>query len=1011
MVVRNGAFALAFVLSIVLGRATVVPETGLALFWPSGGVAALWGLFALTRREVLAVGGAVTVLAAAGNTLTGFPAEAGWLLGLSNGVLAVGVRCLLSWERSRRRDPSAERVTLESLPDVYRFLIATVLAVLGSAVFGMVGLALVGRPVSVDAVLGWVVRNGAAVVVIAAPGLVMRDGRRLVTRRTLWEAVPIALTTGLVLVLVFGPGRTLPLSFLPFALGFWGALRLPLPLAVGQGLLTAVGTLVLVLGFDGGPFGGIDDPATFAMTLQAFMLLAVGLALVVAIVQRERDRLVQENTASAALAQHQADDLTVITQTMPDALFVIDRDGHILLHNDAALTWIRTSSDGRGLYHPSTLVKRTLDGDPIPFDERPSARAFAGETVRGSVISAEEINTGESRIVAVDAVPMHDGGPGLPDRVLLVFHDVTEEYARLRALEAERLRTERLISDAPHGVAVLDLGGRVLQVNDSLAALAGRTVEQIVGTSFDDLSPSHRDKIAVYLERTVAQPGELLVGDWTIESPGGDEAHVSLTSRVLTAVDEEDEVILVNVVDFSERRRYEEQLTHLAEHDALTGLSNRRHFDEVLDTHLRRCSRLGPVGALLLVDLDHFKEVNDTLGHDAGDQLIVAMAGLLQGSLRATDLVARLGGDEFAVLLPDADQRGAERVAEGILRRVEEHTSGLDGVRRRVTASIGVATFAAALQQQVDPLALADMLLYDAKDAGRNRYAALDPSGTERSRLGTRLEWMARIENALDNDLFELYLQPILNVAENRVVGAEALLRLVDEDLPVSPGRFVHLVERSGLAPDLDRWVVRHGVELLARLHEHDPSLMLEINLSAHSIGDTRVEEEFVDALTTYGVPPHRVVVEVTETAAVADVAAAQAFSHRLGAMGTLVAIDDFGAGFGSFYYLKHLPFDIVKIDGEFVTGSHRSVIDRAILRSIVGVAGNLGKDTVAEFVSEPAVLEVVRELGIDHAQGYLIGEPVPFATFVAKHLSGGSGPWTTDGPVPAASALEPSAG
>jgi diguanylate cyclase (GGDEF)-like protein/PAS domain S-box-containing protein len=626
-------------------------------------------------------------------------------------------------------------------------------------------------------------------------------------------------------------------------------------------------------------------------------------------------------------------------------------------------------------------------------------RALAGETVRGALVLSEDRYSGEQRLVAIDAVPMHDGGDDLVERVLLVFHDVSDEQARLHALEAERQRTERLISDAPHGVAVLDLAGRVLQVNDSLAAMAGRTVEDVVGMAFGDLSPTHRDKMAVYLERAVAFPGELLVGDWTIESLDGSDAHVSLTSRVLSSPDEEDEVILVNVVDFSERRRYEERLTYLADHDALTAMPNRRRFDQALEEHLRLCARRGPSGALLLLDLDNFKEVNDTMGHTAGDELIVSISTVVRDSLRGGDLVARLGGDEFAVLLPDADQAGAESVARMLVERVRAHCQSLDGAKRRVTVSVGAVTFAAATQQAVDPLALADMLLYDAKEAGRNRHAVLDPSGTEQPRSGARLEWMARIEAAIENDAFELYLQPILDVRSNRVVAAEALLRLVDRDgAPVSPGRFVHVAERAGLAPELDKWVIRHAVATLSRLHQHEPELVLEVNLSGHSIGDESVEREFVEALHRHGVSAHKFVVEATETAAVADVPAARAFSQRLGAMGTRVAIDDFGAGFGSFYYLKHLPFDIVKIDGEFVAGAHTSAVDRAILRSIVGVARNLGKETVAEFVAEAAVLDVVRELGVDYAQGYYIGEPVPFDTFVSRHLHGGSSQWTTSG-------------
>ena len=519
----------------------------------------------------------------------------------------------------------------------------------------------------------------------------------------------------------------------------------------------------------------------------------------------------------------------------------------------------------------------------------------------------------------------------------------------------------------------------------------------MVGEQFADLSPEHREKMVTHLQRTLEAPGSLLVGDWTLVGPRGTESHVSLTSRVLRSPEGSPDAILVNVVDFSEQRRYEERLTFLADHDPLTGLLNRRRFDEVLDTALRRASLLGQPGALLLLDLDHFKEVNDTMGHGVGDELIVGVARLLERSLRTNDHVARVGGDEFAVLLVGADPAAARTVAANLVDAVRQHVGTLDGVRRRVTASVGVATFEDAAEQGIDLLALADMLLYDAKDAGRDQFAVLASTSTP-SRTGARLEVKGRIEAALEHDGFQLFLQPLLDLRSNRVIGAEALLRLADGGPPLSPGRFVRVAERTGLAPALDRWVVRHAVAMLSRLHEHVPGFTLEVNLSAHSIGDVRVEQELVDALARHDVPPSSIVIEATETAAVADVPVAKAFAQRLAELGTRVAIDDFGAGFGSFYYLKHLPFDVVKIDGEFVAECNRSAVDRAILASIVGIARDLGKETVAEFVAEREVLEIVRDLGVDYAQGYHIGEPVPYEEFLARHLPGGTSSWRTDG-------------
>ncbi len=997
MLTRTFGFLAAFCLAIVVGRQTVQPDTGLALFWPAAGVAALWGVLAVSVREVVLVAVVVGGIAGVGNALTGVPPVAAVFLGLANAALAGGCRGSLSWLR-RQGEGEGETTSngLTRLFDFYRFLTAATVATGISAVLGMIGLGLGGTEVTGSAAVAWVVRNLAAILVIAAPGLAVRDTVHLVTPRRVVEALPLYLVTLALLWLVFGPGHTLPLAFIPFVLLVWAGLRLPLPLAAAEGLLVALGTLVLVARLDGGPFGAIADGASLSVVLQAFMATSTGLVLVVATVQWERSQLVRELGAAARGARAQADDLEVITSTIPDAVMVVRRDGAVLLHNESARQWMQDTA-GADHFDIFALQPLALDGHPVPEEQRPARRAFAGTRVRGDVMQVRDVQLDEMRIVSVDAVPLHEAVPGPPERVLLVVRDVSDEQARLEALKAERERTERLISDAPHGIAVLDLAGRVLQVNDALAGLAGRSARGVVGEPFADLSPEHREKMVTHLQRTLDAPGSLLVGDWTLVGPRGTESHVSLTSRVLRSPDGTPDAILVNVVDFSEQRRYEERLTFLADHDPLTGLLNRRRFDEVLDGALRRAGLFGQPGALLLLDLDHFKEVNDTMGHGVGDELLVGVARLLERSLRANDHVARVGGDEFAVLLVGADPAAARTVAANLVDAVRQHVGTLDGVRRRVTASVGVATFEDAAEQGIDLLALADMLLYDAKDAGRDQFAVLASTSTP-SRTGARLEVKGRIEAALEHDGFRLFLQPLLDLRSNRVIGAEALLRLSDDGPPLSPGRFVRVAERTGLAPALDRWVVRNAVAMLSRLHEHVPGFVLEVNLSAHSIGDVRVEQELVEALARHAVSPSSVVIEATETAAVADVPAAKAFAQRLAALGTRVAIDDFGAGFGSFYYLKHLPFDIVKIDGEFVAECNRSAVDRAILASIVGIARDLGKETVAEFVAEREVLEIVRDLGVDYAQGYHIGEPVPYEEFLARHLPGGTSPWRTDG-------------
>ncbi|WP_167288730.1 putative bifunctional diguanylate cyclase/phosphodiesterase [Nocardioides seonyuensis] len=550
-------------------------------------------------------------------------------------------------------------------------------------------------------------------------------------------------------------------------------------------------------------------------------------------------------------------------------------------------------------------------------------------------------------------------------------------------------RSARLFIDAPYGVAVLDQDGRIVLANRALGAMVGLRGRDMVGRFLTEFSAASDECVEQNVSRVLETDQTAVATDCVLRNSSGQDVHVSLSSRMLRHADvTEPDILLVNIVDVSESRRYQDRLAHLVDHDVLTGLGNRRLFDDELQRHLERCRRYGPSGSVVLLDLDNFKQVNDTLGHNAGDQLLVVIAGVLRRAVRSTDVVARLGGDEFGIIVTDGDEGAAERVAQDIVDQVSEHAATLDGVSRRVTASVGAVTFKAASEQAVDILALADMTMYDAKEAGRNQIAMLREGEMRPPRLSARLQWQDRIEEALENDRFELHLQPILDVTNGHIDSAEALLRLRGDDGElVPPGRFVYIAERSGLMPRVDAWVIERSIAMLADLRTIRPDFCLEVNISGHSIGDAQVEQTIRDSLVRHDVDPRALILEITETAAVADVALAREFAQRLARVGCRFALDDFGAGFGSFYYLKHLLFDYVKIDGEFVANSHVSRVDRTILRSIVGIARDLGKETVAEFVSSPEVLEVVRAEGVDYAQGYLIGKPIPVDEFVAEFL------------------------
>ncbi|SFC56163.1 PAS domain S-box-containing protein/diguanylate cyclase (GGDEF) domain-containing protein [Nocardioides terrae] len=1001
---RFFVFTCAYAVAIVVGRMTVPDGATLAIFWPASGVGALWAITCTRTGERRAAAAAIAGISVGGNSVLHGSLGAAVLLGAANVLISFGTARVLG---AAEGDGRAWR--LHGLSDFYRLLGAAVIASLVSLGPGMAAILAAGDVPGWGDALAWVMRHSASVVVVVGTVFALTRPPRHSRRSSGAEIFALFGLTVLAEWAVFGPGHRLPLSFVPFVLLFWSGVRTSVRVAVGHSGLVGVLTLVLVCGFQGGSFAAIDDPAMQAVTLQVFVFLTTSLSIVLAMAWEERGRLARDLAALEAAARLRAEDLTAVTQTIPDGLLVVDRDGRILLHNEAAKALFDdASTDSTAaatgdapVPRVEVLARHHLDGREFTRDERPSVRALAGEHVRGLLVRSGVGAGREGRIYSVSASPLHDAtdatdaadttdaaaSAGPADRAVLLLRDVTAEHARSAELDVSRRRAERLFSDAPTGVVVLDLSGTILRVNSAAAALLLRDPADLVGRPLADLA-TRPEQVARHLAQTVEQPARRHSFDWTV-APGTDDAmQVTASTGVLAGSEDSEDVVLAHLLDVTERRTYERRLAHLAEHDALTGLPNRRRFDRLLSEHLSPDGAEHPSGAMLLLDLDNFKEVNDTLGHGAGDELLVSLSSELRHVVGDAGVVARLGGDEFAVLLPDADHAGARSLAEDLVAVVRQHTAALPGVHHRVTVSVGAITFAAAAQHDADPLALADMLLYDSKDSGRDCFTLLAGDGSLAPRSGARLAWRARLEAALDADDFELYLQPIMNLRTGDVDSAEALLRLTDvPGEAVSPYQFMEIAEQAGLAPRIDAWVLGRAARLIADLRRREPEFRLEVNLSGRSVGDPAIEATLEEALRRHRVDPGALILEITETAVVADLRLARHFAERVRALGARFALDDFGAGYGSFAYLKHLPFDYIKIDGEFVAQVDTSPIDRAIVRSIAGIARELGKKTVAEFVATDDVLDVVREEGIDFAQGYAVGKPVPAREFVATWL------------------------
>ena len=431
---------------------------------------------------------------------------------------------------------------------------------------------------------------------------------------------------------------------------------------------------------------------------------------------------------------------------------------------------------------------------------------------------------------------------------------------------------------------------------------------------------------------------------------------------------------VVQVEDISERRRFEQRLRYLADHDSLTGLVNRRRFRRVLEETISFNSRYGATGAVLVIDIDGLKGVNDSFGHPAGDNVLRRVAATLRGRVRETDLIARMGGDEFAVLAPKSGADGAMQFAEDLRAGIGEQDP--DDDVPAVSASIGIATFGGPERGADAVLESADQAMYRAKERGGDQVAMYEASG-DRPRRERRQSPAARIRAALDADRLTLHSQPIVELGSGRVARHELLLRMETEEGELVPaGEFIEAAERSGVVVELDRWVIAHGLELMADRARAGSPVSIHVNLSGSSITDLEVLAFIEGRLGEGTADPSRITFEITETAAIGGFETAAIFADRLTEFGCQVAIDDYGAGIGPFHYLKHLPFDLIKIDGHFVRDLPTSDVDQLTVKAIVGIARGLGKETIAEYVESERTEALLRSFGVDMAQGFHLGRP-----------------------------------
>ena len=437
--------------------------------------------------------------------------------------------------------------------------------------------------------------------------------------------------------------------------------------------------------------------------------------------------------------------------------------------------------------------------------------------------------------------------------------------------------------------------------------------------------------------------------------------------------------------DVTEERRLSTELSYLASHDVLTDLINRREFELRVTSALQFSRNEKRQHVVAFLDLDQFKVVNDTCGHASGDKLLQDISALLKKQLRASDVLARLGGDEFALLLDTCPLDRAKDICERMRDSVQSYRLVYEGHSFSVSVSIGLTSIHSENKTVEEILANADAACYIAKDKGRNCVHVNYPQDTDIAARKGEMQWLSRINDALDFDRFVLYAQPIIPI--QNIDGArphfEILIRMLGKQGEIiPPGAFIPAAERYNLIMAIDKWVIRHSFLALQKGNLSNilksTGVGLSINLSGTSLGNQDVASFIVEQMKANKVPGHLISFEITETSIISNLANATSFITELQQHGIRFGLDDFGSGLSSFGYLRNLPVDYVKIDGSFVKEIDTNPIDLAVVRSIHNIAQTMGKKTVAEFVENEAILKQLGEIGVDFAQGWAIGKPSP---------------------------------
>jgi Amt family ammonium transporter len=597
----------------------------------------------------------------------------------------------------------------------------------------------------------------------------------------------------------------------------------------------------------------------------------------------------------------------------------------------------------------------------------------------------------ERRFIRVSVKPlmMH------PGYCLVQISEIDSSLAqgeRLTTNSVAQQHTRAMLSSVEDAVILFDTAGRVEFANLAAEGMTGYSSRQMVGRRLTEVyrvfDESSVGKDPLTLEKIINGEEIQLV----LKHREGLSLPVRQSiTRLKDEVGSLESVVLV-FKDTSQSRKLAAQLNWQSSHDPVTRLFNRTEFDRQLTTLLEQPVIEGCGHCLLYLDIDRFKIVNDNCGHAAGDELLRQLASLIKRCIRNSDLLARLGGDEFGILLTQCSVEVAERIADSIRLSIQGFRFVYGEKSFSQSVSIGMVPIDDQSSDLEQILSFADSACFSAKEEGRNKIHIYDPLGSSAAKRHGEAKWVTRIRSALDDDRFTLYVQPIKSIAGNDVAEyVEVLIRMLDESGElILPGAFIPAAERFGLMPNVDRWVIDRLIRYIVDIRGVDnqggdnrqtcqaTGRRYFVNLSGQSLCDEDVLQMILDRIKHYDLPKGMLCFEVTETAAISNLTSAERFMRTLQRFGCEFALDDFGSGLSSFSYLKHLPVEYLKIDGAFVKEMLDNVIDDSMVDAINRIGHIMGLETIAEFVENSRVLDRLKDIGIDYAQGYGICRPYP---------------------------------